>query len=182
MVDTERTQFKMMLPVEIKTRLEEAAHQNRRSLSAEIISRLEFSITNPPDAVELLKMKFESLVSEIDKMEEDLRSQAETIALQRELNSKLETAFHRTTDVQRRVLYHVLSYIDDIPKELAIWVFDIAEGLNREVVAQEQLNATSITEEEAIARIKEKRDHFQDEAYKLVKAFLDEMRGDDNSR
>lgn len=40
MSEIERVQFKLMLPVHMKAALEEAAHDNRRSLSAEIIHRL----------------------------------------------------------------------------------------------------------------------------------------------
>ena len=40
MSDIERVQYKFMMPVHMKEALEEAAHDNRRSLSAEIISRL----------------------------------------------------------------------------------------------------------------------------------------------
>lgn len=39
-----RTQFKLMLPVALKERLENFAHENRRSVSAEIIARLETSL------------------------------------------------------------------------------------------------------------------------------------------
>lgn len=40
MSEIERVQYKFMIPVHMKAALEEAAHDNRRSLSAEIISRL----------------------------------------------------------------------------------------------------------------------------------------------
>lgn len=45
--EEQRTQFKFMLPVDVKARLEEAAQQNRRSLSAEIINRLQASFESP---------------------------------------------------------------------------------------------------------------------------------------
>jgi hypothetical protein len=40
MGENERVQFKLMLPADLKVALEDAAHENRRSLSAEIIARL----------------------------------------------------------------------------------------------------------------------------------------------
>lgn len=43
MTDNERIQYKFMIPAPLKKRLEDAAHDNRRSLSAEIIARLDVS-------------------------------------------------------------------------------------------------------------------------------------------
>lgn len=40
MTEIERVQYKLMLPAQLKSALEESAHDNRRSLSAEIITRL----------------------------------------------------------------------------------------------------------------------------------------------
>jgi rRNA-processing protein FCF1 len=40
MPEPERIQYKFMIPAPLKEALEEAAHQSRRSLSAEIIARL----------------------------------------------------------------------------------------------------------------------------------------------
>lgn len=42
---TERVHFKIALPLDLKKDLEHAAVDNRRSLSAEIIARLEASLT-----------------------------------------------------------------------------------------------------------------------------------------
>lgn len=44
MSDDPRIQYKFMIPASMKQRLEDAAHENRRSLSAEIISRLETTL------------------------------------------------------------------------------------------------------------------------------------------
>lgn len=43
MSDSDRVQYKFMIPARLKERLENAAHEGRRSLSAEIIERLEAS-------------------------------------------------------------------------------------------------------------------------------------------
>lgn len=45
MTTDERVQFKLMLPASLKASLEDEAHRNRRSLSAEIIARLTESLT-----------------------------------------------------------------------------------------------------------------------------------------
>lgn len=41
MSDDGRVQYKFMIPAALKSRIEEAAHSNRRSLSAEVVSALE---------------------------------------------------------------------------------------------------------------------------------------------
>ena len=71
MADEERIQFKFMIPKLLKTALEDAAHENRRSLSAEIVARLEESITpaRPPlppgEAVRELEETFERIMSRL---------------------------------------------------------------------------------------------------------------------
>ena len=47
MTDDEKVQFKLMIPGSLKVRLELVAQQQRRSLSAEIIDRLERSFQEP---------------------------------------------------------------------------------------------------------------------------------------
>lgn len=42
-----RAQYKFMIPLALKAKLEEAAHANRRSMSAEVIARLEASFDGP---------------------------------------------------------------------------------------------------------------------------------------
>lgn len=48
MSDNERVHFKIALPVGLKKQLEHEAVDNRRSLSAEIIARLEASLAGSP--------------------------------------------------------------------------------------------------------------------------------------
>lgn len=49
MADEERVQYKFMIPVSLKDRIEEAAHKNRRSVSGEIIATLEEYYPTPFD-------------------------------------------------------------------------------------------------------------------------------------
>ncbi len=55
MSERDRVQFKFMIPADLKEALEQAAHEERRSLSAEIIARLEESFRYDPqgDIVQL---------------------------------------------------------------------------------------------------------------------------------
>lgn len=102
----ERTQFKLMLPVEVKAHLEEAAHEKRRSLSAEIIARLDFSITNPPEVVQELKRKLEAIDDELNVMEGDLKEQAQALANQHAATSELKQEFAaRERRLQEQELY-----------------------------------------------------------------------------
>lgn len=50
----DRVQFKLLLPAGLKERLEDAAHAERRSVSAEIIARLEASFAAAPEPVPVL--------------------------------------------------------------------------------------------------------------------------------
>ena len=53
MSEDSRVQYKFMIPTALKARLEDAAHNSRRSLSAEIIERLEASLTGQGQNVRL---------------------------------------------------------------------------------------------------------------------------------
>jgi hypothetical protein len=44
MSDAQKLQFKLMVPADLKESLEDAAHANRRSLSAEMLARLQRTI------------------------------------------------------------------------------------------------------------------------------------------
>ncbi|WP_102897202.1 Arc family DNA-binding protein [Phaeobacter piscinae] len=46
MTQDDRVQYKFMMPVGLKSRIEQAAHDNHRSLSAEVVARLEDSFSD----------------------------------------------------------------------------------------------------------------------------------------
>lgn len=68
MSEPEKLQFKFLIPAELKASLEKEAHKNRRSLSAEIIQRLQDSLAPSPwdfvdevDPITKLEDRVESL-------------------------------------------------------------------------------------------------------------------------
>lgn len=126
--EEQRTQFKFMIPVAVKARLEEAAQQNRRSLSAEIIERLSFSVEYPPPAVEKMKREWEAADTDLTIMETDLRSQSEEIQRLRNENRALQKNNKESADLVISMMYHVLNYMDDIPEDLTIWAYQIIRG------------------------------------------------------
>jgi len=58
-------QFKLNLPADLKERLEHAAIDNKRSLSAEIIARLETTLTPP----ELISEETSALIKRLETLE-----------------------------------------------------------------------------------------------------------------
>ncbi|MCJ9672916.1 MULTISPECIES: Arc family DNA-binding protein [unclassified Neorhizobium] len=64
MSEDDRVQFKLMVPATLKARLEEVASANRRSLSAEMIARLEATLGRPTGDDEYLSV--DDLRNEID--------------------------------------------------------------------------------------------------------------------
>lgn len=64
MAENERVHFKIALPVDLKQRLEHAAVENRRSVSAEIISRVERSfLLDDPEG------QFAKMVARLEELE-----------------------------------------------------------------------------------------------------------------
>lgn len=63
MSDDPRIQYKFMIPESLKTALEDAAHDNRRSLSAEIIARLQASFEVPSPQMEQFKELIGGMIS-----------------------------------------------------------------------------------------------------------------------
>lgn len=54
MTKEERVQYKFMIPVALKNRIENAAHDNRRSVSAEVVAALEERYPAPASNEEIL--------------------------------------------------------------------------------------------------------------------------------
>lgn len=65
MTSDQRVQFKLMLPAGLKVALEERAHVNRRSLSAEIIDRLTESLTAETGAHTVAIADMEQIVERV---------------------------------------------------------------------------------------------------------------------
>jgi hypothetical protein len=62
----EHSQIRIRLPPELKEKIKEAAHDNRRSMNAEVLARLQASFEEDageltPDQMELLKKVIETL-------------------------------------------------------------------------------------------------------------------------
>ena len=76
-MEKDRIQYKFMIPQELKSLLEDAAHDNRRSLSAEIVARLETSFTLAADAEKAYskyKNQFNELDARISALEKDFEN------------------------------------------------------------------------------------------------------------
>lgn len=83
--------YKMNLPTDLKTRLQEAADRSGRSLSSEIITRLQASVSLADDnGLDFTYEAFEKFVFEIvDRGTEDIRAklrEVEYIATGRDMN------------------------------------------------------------------------------------------------
>lgn len=76
MSQSERVHFKIALPVDLKKRLEHCAVDKHRSLSAEIIARLESSFTETPEKDEL-----SGLLNEMRELKDALTVSKATRAL-----------------------------------------------------------------------------------------------------
>lgn len=86
-----KLQFKLMVPSGLKDQLEQAAHENRRSLSGEMIARLEasFTPTKPTLLLDDLAATFTSnLAKEPGVKEADLKALMEEYALHRDAEWK----------------------------------------------------------------------------------------------
>lgn len=171
--------YTIRVPKEVFGPLEDAAHDANRSANAEIIERLAFSIANPPKMIEKLKRDFNALDDEINVMEGDLKEQAENIRNLLSANQALKNVIDGRHDFERRLMFHVLNYIDEIPEELAIWAYDIAQISGREEILSEQIAGREIPDEEARLIIKRERDEFKKEYVNKIKTFLSE--GEDKS-
>ncbi|MBF0186581.1 MAG: Arc family DNA-binding protein [Magnetococcales bacterium] len=91
-------QFKLRLPPELKQKIEQAAHENNRSMNAEMISRLESTLQEEKAAVQpvvaapvSVEVDTESVISALrESMEKIVREQGEarrddTLGVLREL-------------------------------------------------------------------------------------------------
>ena len=164
-----KTQFKFMLPVEVKARLEEAAQLNRRSLSAEIIDRLSFSIENPPSAVQAIKREWAAADSDLTTMETDLRFQAEEMRKLVKANKALQQKNKETVEHVISMMYHVLNYMDDIPEELAIWAYDIIRGSRNQQLFTDEISEYDIPAPDVQAIIKQERARYRALAMDMIK-------------
>ncbi|MBB4077090.1 hypothetical protein GGR08_001407 [Bartonella fuyuanensis] len=61
MIKKDRVQFKFLIPIELKNQLEELAEANHRSLTGEILARLEDSVRTTVTLNHLLAMNSEDL-------------------------------------------------------------------------------------------------------------------------
>ncbi|WP_375608671.1 MULTISPECIES: Arc family DNA-binding protein [unclassified Bartonella] len=61
MTKKDRVQFKFLIPIELKNQLEELAEANHRSLTGEILARLEGSVRTTVTLNHLLAMNSEDL-------------------------------------------------------------------------------------------------------------------------
>ncbi|WP_375612370.1 MULTISPECIES: Arc family DNA-binding protein [unclassified Bartonella] len=68
MTKKDRVQFKFLIPIELKNQLEELAEANHRSLTGEILARLEDSVRTTVTLNHLLAMNSEDLKKLLEQL------------------------------------------------------------------------------------------------------------------
>lgn len=165
MSDPERIQYKLMIPAGLKEQLEEAAHGNRRSLSAEIIERLTFSVEHPQEHWEKLSHAVQTLDNELDQA----AAKYDALARHAEVMNAVSA---QEFDYQLRLMYHVLNYVDDIPIDLAVWAFDMIATIERSEFMSYFYKNPELSEAEIRELIKERREDRRKETLEAMKVHL----------
>lgn len=148
------------------------AEKAGRSMNAEIVARLSFSMKTPPEIVEKLIEQADALDDEINVMEMDLRDQAKTIQELQKTCEKLNDLIERYREYERRMFLHVLFYIDEIPEDLAIWAYDMAHFPGHEANLLQRVKEGQISPTAAKTKIKRKRDSAREEAFRIIRQKL----------
>ena len=166
------TRYTIRVPKQIFEPIEAAAHAAGRSVNSEVIARLNDSIKLPASLFEKLAAELKASEEEVDVMEADLKNQAEDIRNLVDANAELKKLVDHSRDFEKRLMYHVLNYIDEIPAELAIWAYDMAQIAARQQIFSEQLASDGISESEALAMLRHLKDTFNEEQLEMIKAHL----------
>ncbi|MDP9571485.1 UNVERIFIED_ORG: hypothetical protein J2W66_001970 [Agrobacterium larrymoorei] len=133
--------YTIRVPKEVYSAVEMAAEQNGRSLNAEIVDRLAFSVAHPAEEWEELSIAVQVLTGDLKRAEEKL----EAVIRHADV---LSAVSDQEFDYQLRMMYQVLNYLDEIPVELAIWAFDIIAAIERnQFTAQFNMNDDLSAEE-----------------------------------
>ncbi|SIR06488.1 Arc-like DNA binding domain-containing protein [Rhizobium sp. RU35A] len=166
------SRYTIRVPRDVYAAIENSAEAANRSVNAEITARLEFSIANPPSTVEGLRRRIEALESEIGLMEQDLKDQASEMESLREIISNAKYFLDKNRDYQRRLMFHVLNYIDEIPEDLAIWAHDVAMADKKDDILREQILQGKISGQDSIRKIREKRQTFIKRQIEIIRESL----------
>jgi hypothetical protein len=104
MTQEERVQYKFMIPASLKQRIEDAAHENRRSVSAEIVGTLEEAYPAPTgDKLDEAHALISSVIAKLlESSEEDPKSYAALLET-RGFLSELNDRYHEADGEQERI-------------------------------------------------------------------------------
>ncbi len=168
----DQDKYVVRFPDGMRDRLKEEAANSGRSLNAEIVNRISFTLENHPETILDLMTQIDGVENEITVMEGDLRSQALEIAELKRQNGKLLEIIETNSEFQNRLMYRVLSYLDEIPRDLAIWAYDMIQLSDPRPAAGRLLQDSDVSEDEARQRMIEERDKFQERAIDAIKEHL----------
>jgi len=167
--------YTIRIPQEVYSALEQAATAANRSVNAEIVERLTYAVEHPRSHYELLLTKLHSLATQSEEDERALEDAQRRIDALAEAAAKLKFVADQGFDFQRKLMYHVLNYVDDIPPELAIWAYDVIASVERTAFLQTKLSNSDLDDQEARKLIKERRAEYQREAMALLKQYLADL-------
>lgn len=165
-------QFPLRFPDGMRDIIKNRADSSGRSMNAEIVAILESAIANPPELVADLKKLTDMLDDECEIMVGDLREKVEELEEVKKENIALKEIVDKSFEFQQRLMYHVLNYIDEIPTELSLWAFDMAQIASRQKISSEKSENNLLPETEARRRIIENREAFKARARKALEEHL----------
>ncbi|TDX77743.1 Arc-like DNA binding dprotein [Neorhizobium sp. R1-B] len=171
--------YTIRIPKDVYSALEEAASAANRSVNAEIVERLSYAVEHPRSHYELLLAKLHSLASQSEDDERTLEDAQRRIDAMAKAGEKLSFVAEQGFDFQRKLMYHVLNYVDEIPAELAIWAYDVISAVERTAVLNAMLANPDLNEQEARKVIKERRDAYRREALAFLKQHLADLAEDE---
>lgn len=165
-------QFPLRFPDGMRDIIKNRADSSGRSMNAEIIAILESAIDNPPELVADLKKLTDMLDDECEILVGDLREKVEELEEAKKENVVLKDIVDKGFEFQQRLMYHVLNYIDDIPTELSLWAFDMAQIATRPKMPSEKTENSLSPETDARRRIIQNREAFKARARKALMEHL----------
>lgn len=168
------TRYTIRVPREAYAHLETAAREAGRSINAEIVDRLTYAIEHPRSEFRAMSIQ----IQEYDALLDDAEIKIEELT---EKGNALGEIVNSGFESEKRLMYQVLNYLNEIPIELAIWAFDMIAIVERSEFMSHYSANTDLNVSEIKSLIAERRDARQEESLKAIRRYMGEQDPTDQS-
>lgn len=165
--------YTVRIPQNLYAEIERAAEAANRSVNAEIVERLAYSVSTPAERVSEMENALEAMEGQLVVAERIISEAEEKIEAMSLGNAALSGIVRDHFSDLKKLMHQVLNYVDKIPIDLAIWAYDMTIIFSKNPKEDKRIERGYTSEAEIRRIIRQYNETYKENYIKEIKEKID---------